>query len=541
MKFFISLLVAFPLNLFAITLDLFHTNDLHSYMEDIGTDHNLGGYPALKAHLDLEKAHSEKLGHYSIRLNAGDFAEGNIFYWSQQGLRSFQAMDLLENDAVTIGNHDWLMGPEELEQLFKIHTMLSPILGANVFVDPLMPNFKNNITPYRIFSYGYIKVGVIGLTNKEVLYSWILPSKTILDPLKAAKQWALYLKNEKHVDYIILLTHTGTRVDRKLAQDVSNVDLIVGGHSHDLYMEPLWEKNKKTGQLVPIVQVGKFGEYYGKMQLDLVKGQPLKINQYQVLPVTHEVSDPYLTAFVANAKNEYEDLFGRSWLEEVIGRSDIPLEIPTRAPTVWGDIITESVRTVMDADIAINVSTFMGHTHPAGNITRQTIIESYPRTFELADPYGWRIYDVSVQGWVISLVSEVVLKWELPLYLAGLDFELEQKPDGTYKVKNVRINGERIHPLKLYRVAITEGIVRGGFGITSWVGALLRKVWRSPYTVWEAMEREVRHIGVITKDYGRHKGIYRTMVVPVREEIHGKSQLKFDFFRMSPQEEGQIK
>lgn len=498
----------------SLQLKVLHYNDLHSYMEDLGENTSKGGYAALKAHVDHTRQLARDAGQDFLSFNAGDFAEGNIYFWAAGGARSFQAIDLLGADATVIGNHDWLMGPAELNDLLANNPLKSPLLGANVVIPPIYSDLSKQIKPYRIFNLKGVKIGVLGITTPQVLYSWQMKPGLITNPVDSAKYWVDRLRNYYNVDFVFILSHAGTRTDKRMAQKVEGIDFIIGGHSHHYFSLPVMEKNSKSGKVVPIVQVGHHGEYYGVMDMELTPGQPLKIINYTTPEVLHHLNDPEMAKWVAQAKQEYQEVLGTSWLEQVHGRSEIMLETPEDLPTVWGDLITESIRASVGADVAINVSPFMGHDQPAGEITNATIVNAHPRAFELSHSEGWAIWDVKIPGWMITIVAEVVLKFELPLYFAGLEFELEKKSNGRNKVKNVRIDGERIRPWKKYSVAMTEGFVRGGLGISKHITIIMRKIWKSPHTVWEAIAQEVRRVGVVTKDYGHQNKIHRTMVVP---------------------------
>ncbi len=67
--------------------------------------------------------------------------------------------------------------------------------------------------------------------------------------------------------FIILLSHSGYGVDKKLAGRFSDIDLIVGGHSQTLLRQPV--KKEKT----LIVQAGGNGARIGILRLKLRGGR----------------------------------------------------------------------------------------------------------------------------------------------------------------------------------------------------------------------------------------------------------------------------
>lgn len=57
------------------------------------------------------------------------------------------------------------------------------------------------------------------------------------DPIEAARDCVEWLRPRCKV--VIALTHIGLRADTRLAEEVQGIDIILGGHSHDLLEEPI--------------------------------------------------------------------------------------------------------------------------------------------------------------------------------------------------------------------------------------------------------------------------------------------------------------
>mgnify|MGYP003326222147 CR=1 FL=1 len=58
------------------------------------------------------------------------------------------------------------------------------------------------------------------------------------------------IKSTENVSLIILLSHNGVDVDKKLAKDVSGIDVILGGHTHDVLPLPVIVQNANSKTLV---------------------------------------------------------------------------------------------------------------------------------------------------------------------------------------------------------------------------------------------------------------------------------------------------
>lgn len=95
----------------------------------------------------------------------------------------------------------------------------------------------NSISPFTVIDGPDAKIGIIGLANPDVVnQSKACKDTKFVDPVEAVKDSVKALQARK-VNIIIVLSHLGLPFDEELARNVSGVDLIVGGHTHD-YIGP---------------------------------------------------------------------------------------------------------------------------------------------------------------------------------------------------------------------------------------------------------------------------------------------------------------
>ena len=91
------------------------------------------------------------------------------------------------------------------------------------------------------------------------------------------------LKDQKKCDLIICVSHLGHEYnsnkisDSKLAQLTSDIDLIIGGHTHTFLKEPLIKKNKKNKNVI-INQVGSGGVYLGRIDFNFTNSSKIDTN-----------------------------------------------------------------------------------------------------------------------------------------------------------------------------------------------------------------------------------------------------------------------
>ena len=321
---------------------------------------------------------------------------------------------------------------------------------------------------------------------------------------KTAKKYAKQLR-ERGNDVIIALTHIGLKKDKKLAKKVPEIDLIVGGHSHNFLREVVYQKTKK-GKKIPIVQAGKHAQVLGKLLLDFCpKEKSLTVVDYRLLPVDQDPKDEVIEEKISHANDELHYHFGESWLNEPLGESKITPIHEGGRPEIWYHFITDAMVESIDADIGVHVSALSGDNYPIGKINRRSIYNSNPRTFEFDRHFGYNVYAARIRGVWIPIISRIALRFGLPLYFSGLTFEYKRVGDSRYqhkyKIKKLRIKGKRINPFRHYKVALSEAIVRGGEAITPFVKLLLKYGEDYKIPMWLAIENRVRNVRFIDDNY----------------------------------------
>jgi 5'-nucleotidase/UDP-sugar diphosphatase len=480
-----SLLNPFAAN--AKLIQILHTNDTHSYLDSIDHDASRGGVARLKSLIDFYKNKMTEEGVKTLVMDAGDFTEGNLYYMADAGRKVFDVHNEMGYDVGAIGNHDYLMGTRDLDKILGEMDLKFSLVAANLEMNYEFKNLRAKIKPFKEFVIDGIKIGVMGLTTNEIFYKWRFEGGRITNPYKAAKHYEQILKQRKN-DYIIALTHIGVLNDIKLAERTKYIDLIVGGHSHTALFKPSYGVNKNKLS-VPIVQAGMHTEYLGRLIVDLEVGHPLKIVSYELIPVKYEASDLKIKSLVEEANNDLDNAYGKDWLNEHVGYSDLKANDKDGARK-WAYFITDSMKEKSKADIAIHTPFMNGEDFPTGNISRRDLFNSIPRVFDLTEKYGWTIYTTKIKGVWLHLVFEALTHFGQPLIFSGITMEYKKTEFGI-KSKKLLVNGKVINPFKYYTVAFTEGIVRGAEGVSPYTTALLRSPKNTKFKIWNTLEEKV--------------------------------------------------
>jgi len=272
-------------------LTILHTNDTHSRLEpfplDGGRNQGLGGITGRSALIQKIRAEEEQV----LLLDAGDIFQGTPYFNIYKGEPEIKAMAAMHYDACTIGNHDFDAGMENLATQLTRHANF-PMLVANY--DFTGTPMEQKTQPYKVFKKGKLKIGVFGVSieGRGLIPDTLFGATKYLDPVQKANETADLLKRSEGCDMVICLSHLGNKYtdgkvsDEVLAKESSDIDLIIGGHTHTFLDEPLKYTNK-NGNDVIVNQVGFAGIILGRLDFEfskfsgkkLVKNHNLSVSQ----------------------------------------------------------------------------------------------------------------------------------------------------------------------------------------------------------------------------------------------------------------------
>ena len=493
------------LNAHSELIQILHTNDIHSYFDGIDHDKLKGGYANIKYMINKYKEKANNEGIKSLVVDAGDFMEGTLFYMSDYGLKSFEMHNKMGYDIAVVGNHDFLMGTDDLNKLLGMIDLNFSYLSGNLSADKKYKNINNKIKSHKIVKVGNHKVAIMGLTTSDIVYSWRLYNGKISNPIKFGDKLSKKLKKEEGVDAVIALTHIGFNSDKKLAKKASDIDLVIGGHSHDALFRPYYQKSK-GGKKIPIVQAGHHGEYLGRLLID-VSDKGVKVVEYELLPVNHsEFADQEVLELVDQSYQDLYQLYGQEFLSEEISESYLSAD-SKEAKSIWSFFTADAMRESLDADMSVQQENMSGPNYPVGSITNFDLMNAHPRWFDFNDIMGWKVYKAEVSGFLLKILFKTVMNLGLPLSISGVTFDWYKNPWGKYRVKNLKIKGKRIKFFKNYTLALPEGIVRGGLAISPLIGLILKKSERTSIDVMDAIKWKLEREGGVGDDYFKREDL----------------------------------
>ena len=254
------------------TITILHTNDTHSQIEPIAAgkrDGNHAGYARRMGIILQERAHDPNL----LLFDAGDYSQGTPYFNFYHGRVEVDALNRMEYDAITLGNHEFDYGVDTLATILKQAEF--DVVSANY--DVKNTPLEGIVKPYTIIRRNGMKIGVFGLgVNPEGLIAErnFAPVK-YLEPIPVAQDIASLLKHQHRCDLVVCLSHMGTfeneqqPSDTQLAKSTKDIDIIIGAHTHKVVTNH-YVKNMQ-GDSVFLAQMGKSGARIGKIILKMHK------------------------------------------------------------------------------------------------------------------------------------------------------------------------------------------------------------------------------------------------------------------------------
>ena len=406
---------------------ILYTNDTHSYLDDF----------ARRAHL-IQKIRSEYK--HTLLFDAGDSVSGSSYYNLYQGAKEAELMSLLNYDAITLGNHDFDQGSPGVAHFLK-HLSV-PIISSNIdfTCDPLLPKLPE----YMIKG----DIGIFALTTLETLDNASPSPETVINnPIDAAKK----IMNEFQVlgvKHTILLSHLGKPTDERLAATIPGIDIIVGGHTHDVLYDPV-----KVNDTL-ILQAGCHGKYLGQLVIDLETKK--YINSIHLLDDTLPEAPEFIPLIKA-IQQERDEYFS-----QIVATSATTLD-GDRQQQKSGE--TNLGNLVLDAyfhkaqqlgfypDAAILNGLGIRTSLSAGPITKGDIMK--------ITPYSKSLLILSCTG---AQLKEALIHGLYP-HISQLTVTFRLKEDGTKELLEASLKGKPLQDDGIYRVATNDfcGMGKDGY------------------------------------------------------------------------------
>ncbi|NBD26104.1 bifunctional metallophosphatase/5'-nucleotidase [Paenibacillus sp. T1] len=226
---------------------LLHSNDIHSRLEQ-----------AAKIAAYIEEARDTHGVNRVLALDIGDHMDRmRVETEASDGLANIALLNAAGYEAATLGNNEGLtFTPEQLDEAFgaeaKFKTVCANLYRREAGTRPSW------LLPHAIIEKAGVRFGIVGVTAAFAEFYELLGWE-VTNPLVAVAEQVAVVRDE--VDVVVVLSHVGLPLDRRMAESIPGIDLILGGHTHHLLEEP-----EIIGE-THICATGKYGEYVGRVEV----------------------------------------------------------------------------------------------------------------------------------------------------------------------------------------------------------------------------------------------------------------------------------
>lgn len=405
------------------TLTILHTNDIHSHFGSMST---------IAAMINEER---DQGGNFLV-MDIGDHmdrmaveTEGTL------GTANVDVINLTGYDAITIGNNEGLtFTPDQLSQSYA--GLLCPVVCGNVVEQDtgLAPVWMK---PSLIVEKGPFRVGLLGATAPFTTFYELL-GWDVLDPVESLKVQVEALRNE--VDVVVILSHLGLSTDRRLAEQITGIDVILGGHTHHVLEEPL-----VIGQTV-LGGAGKFGQWLGKVVLERTSvGEPLQLVSSGCMAAKSILLDDQVALAIAANRTEAERTLNQT---AVITDRVLPITYDRESP--FATLLAQAVRHFTGAQLSlVNAGQLLGEL-PQGNITKGMLHSLCPSPINACTIClsGSHIREALEQSLLDEFSGKPIVGFGFrghilgTLCMDGMEVQYNPHAPAYEKIQTISINGE---------------------------------------------------------------------------------------------------
>ncbi|HXH89263.1 MAG TPA: 5'-nucleotidase C-terminal domain-containing protein [Gaiellaceae bacterium] len=372
-----------------VQIQILSISDWHAQLDPIS---GVGGASVLSSYFKAERAANPN----TLTFTAGDA------YGASPPLSGFfdevpavRAMNLMGFTADTFGNHNFDRGLTHLQQMID--------LAEFDYVSANLRNMEDELdgpAPWRVYTVGGVKVGVVGITNPEapsLVFPGNFGSIAPTDPVPAANK-ARAAAKKAGAQVVVAITHlgitgtdlvtgerTGPLVD--FAENVGGFDVIFGDHTDVQYQSVI------NNALV--VENRSKGQTYSRTTLSVDSGNGRTISRTNafVQPlVSAVVKDQAIEDMLRPYRDELAEKFDRV-IGETTGVFVRGSNIERVQEVALGNLVTDSMRWRYGTQLALTNGGGLRASMPSSYVSRDTTLTrsgcsaTTPCDIVLGDPF----------------------------------------------------------------------------------------------------------------------------------------------------------
>ena len=477
-------------------ITILHTNDIHGHIrpwtgwEGELAGKTIGGFDRIAAVVKQVRAETPNV----LLLDAGDVLGDTMVADLTRGRALLQLMNAVGYDGLTIGNHEPDFTTAELRKW--IADAKFPVLAANVTDRTSGQLFTK---PFVVREVGGVKVGILGLAYPNTPLT--TGKKNVEDlefgPAAEAAQRFIPEMKKAGAQIIIALTHLGLGADKKLAEAVPQIDVIVGGHSHNRMTAAL-----QIGRTL-IVQAGAHGSDVGRLDLTIIDDGRIAKHERRLVTLDHATvpSDNATAELIDEIEKPY-----RAQLDEVIGEA---AALIPRAQTLAGQearkrdeaspvdhLFAEILRETTGSDIALLPGVGYGVALQPGPITAEHLRNLLPHDGKVVTMKlpGAQLRELLEQSLTNIFSDDPKTKVGGMIQTAGIQFTYEAEAKEGSRLGEVTVGNKPLDPARSYSVVTNSMLAHGGHNYRTFLEGTEVREHESQYETIKAAIRKRGHV-----------------------------------------------
>lgn len=337
-------------------LVILYTNDLHSHFEQM---------PRIASYIKRKRALAGR--DHLLVLDIGDHMDRMRFETDGSGgISNVDVMNETGYEAAVLGNNEGLtFTPADLKACYANRAKF-PVIGSNI-IDRTTGEIPDWMIPYSIIRKKNLRIGLIGVTAAfQEFYREL--GWNVIDPLPSIRYWVRELRPQ--VDFLIVMSHLGLRLDEQMADEISGIDLILGGHTHHVLAEPYVVGN------TCLCAAGKFGQYVGEVEIvytEEANGCAINNISSRLIETDQQPDDLQIKQLIAD-----HAVKARIVLSQEIAHLDRKLEINWYGESQLGNLMAAGLKRWTGAEIGLVNAGQMLKGLESGSVTQGMLLEVCP-------------------------------------------------------------------------------------------------------------------------------------------------------------------
>lgn len=345
------------------------------------------------------------------------------------------------NEGLTIPTEDWPLITERANTI---------VFGTNLkWGDGQAFDFFQD---YHIYERNHLRIGVFGVTpNYQIPYGML--GVDAGDPFVRAAEITKILR-QRQCDVIVCLSHLGLRSDRKLAKCAPDIQVILGGHTHEFMSDLEWAGD------TAIFQPGKHARVFGQTTLTLNDMGDVTNVRSKAIPV--HLQTPQDEAMQMTYQRHLPSV--RNVLSRIVATIPKRLAVVYERESTFPNLLADVLYDEFSGDLAMMMTGALNASVLPGQMQLEHLLGACPTPTRpiVVSLTGQDLYDIFEQGIQAETYARHGIGFGFRggqigyLIISGATITLSGAASGERHVKEICIAGRPVRLEQVYRVITCE-------------------------------------------------------------------------------------